>query len=85
MNPDKLMIPLSAVLNQHREQILSMLAGQAGGNALAMLGNDAAMRTVAVYSYALLPGLVRLTVKETVFVDFVMNNRDKILERLLVQ
>jgi hypothetical protein len=43
------------------------------------------MRTLAIYSYALLPGLVRLTVKKPVFIDFVLNNRDKILERLLVQ
>jgi hypothetical protein len=85
MNPDKLMIPLAQVLSQHREQILPMLGGQAGGNARALLGNDAAMRTLATYSYALLPGLVRLAVKEPVFLDFVMNNRDKILERLLVQ
>lgn len=46
---------LANVLNQHRAQILPMLGGQAGGNARALLGNDAAMRTLAIYSYALLP------------------------------
>lgn len=85
MNPDKLMIPLTNVLNQHREQLLPMLGAQPGSNACTLLRNDAAMHTLATCSYALLPGLVRLAVKETVFIDFVMNNRDKILERLLVQ
>lgn len=85
MNPDKLMIPLTQVLTRHREQILPMLGGKANGNARTLLGNDAAMRTLATYSYALLPGLVRLTVKEPVFIDFVMSHRDQILERLLVQ
>ena len=85
MNPDKLMIPLTQVLNQHREQILPMLGGQSSGNAHTLLRNDAAMRTLATYSYALLPGLVRLAVREPAFVTFVMDNRDQILERLLVQ
>lgn len=73
MHPDKLMIPLTNVLTRHREQILPML------------GNEDAMRTVATYAYALLPGLVRLAVKETVFIDFVLSNRDKIQEQLLVK
>jgi hypothetical protein len=40
---------------------------------------------VATFCYPLLPGLVRLTIKEPVFVSFVMNNREKMLGGLSQQ
>ena len=40
------------------------------------------VRKVAVFCYPLLPGLVRLAIKEPAFVSFVMNNREKVLGRL---
>lgn len=50
--------------------------------ARAALSNDEAVRKVAVFCYPLLPGIVRLAIKEHVFVGFVMNNREKLLVRL---
>jgi hypothetical protein len=40
---------------------------------------------VATFCYPLLPGLVRLAIKEPVFVSFVMNNREKVLGGLSQQ
>ncbi|WP_182915883.1 hypothetical protein [Massilia cavernae] len=40
------------------------------------------MRTVATCCYALMPGPVRLAVKEPAFIAFVLANREKVLGRL---
>ena len=49
------------------------------------LQNDAAVRTVAGYCYLMLPGLLRLAVKEHVFIDFVMTHREQLLNKLVEQ
>jgi len=79
---EKLMGPVSAILDKHRETVLPMLAVNGGGITRAALQNDAAVRTVAGYCYQLLPGLLRLAVKEPVFVDFVMSHREQLLSKL---
>jgi hypothetical protein len=76
---NKLMGPISTVLDKHRADIGPMLAGKPA----EVLKNDDTVRTVAGYTYALLPGLVRLAVKEPVFVDFVLNNREKVLAKMV--
>ena len=76
---EKLLAPVSNILNQHGATILPMLKGGTG----AALQNDENVRKVATFCYPLLPGLVRLAVKEPTFVSFVMNNREKILDRLV--
>jgi hypothetical protein len=76
---EKLMAPVSNILNQHRASIAPLL----GGGGTAALQSDENVRKVATFCYPLLPGLVRLAVKEPAFVSFVMNNREKVLEKLL--
>lgn len=80
---DKLMGPITNIVNQHSAEILPLLKGQSAGLSHAALKNDEAVRTVATYCYALLPGLVRLAVKEPAFITFVMNNREKILDKVV--
>jgi hypothetical protein len=77
----KLMDPVSRIVSRHSAELAPMLKN---GNlsAQAMLGNDDAVRTVATYCYALLPGLVRLAVKEPAFISFVLANRVKLLGKL---
>jgi hypothetical protein len=62
-----------------------MLAGGASQATQAALRDDECVRKVASFCYPLLPGLVRLAIKEPVFVNFVMNNREKVLGRLSQQ
>ena len=80
---EKLSGPISAILDKHQATIAPMLSGNAGTITRAALRNDDAVRTVAGYCYLMLPGLVRLAVKEVVFVDFVMSNRERLLDRLV--
>lgn len=79
---EKLAGPVSAILDKHRATVLPMLAANGGGVTRAALQNDAAVRTVAGYCYQLLPGLLRLAVKEPVFIEFVMSHREQLLHQL---
>jgi hypothetical protein len=71
--------PISTIIDKKREELKPMLAGGAGQAAQHALRDDECVRKVASFCYPLLPGLVRLAVKEPVFVSFVMNNREKLL------
>ncbi len=81
---DKLAAPFNAIVSRHRASLLPMVGGSAG-NARAALSNDETVRKLALFCYPLLPGIVRLAVKEASFVDFVMNNRSTLLARLTVE
>ena len=80
---DKLAAPMNAIVSRHRAALMPMLGGS-GATTRAALANDEAVRKVAVFCYPLLPGIVRLAVKEHSFVSFVMNNREHLLARLTV-
>lgn len=80
---DKLMAPVSAIVTKHGSAIEPLLRGNGGGISHAALANDDNVRKVATFCYPLLPGLLRLAVKEPAFVNFVMNNREQVLARLL--
>jgi hypothetical protein len=79
---DKLIGPISTIIDKKRAELLPMLAGGAGQATHAALRDDECVRKVATFCYPLLPGLLRLAVKEPVFVSFVMNNREKVLGHL---
>jgi hypothetical protein len=81
----KLAGPLNAIIDKKRSELLPLLAGGAGRATQAALRNDECVRKVATFCYPLLPGLVRLAAKEPVFVNFVMNNRERVLGRLVQQ
>lgn len=70
----KLAEPVARIVSRHAVELVPMLNNG--------LSNDQAVRTVATYCYALMPGLVRLAVKEPAFVSFVMDNRVKLLGKL---
>ena len=80
--PD-LMEILTRLIASRREDILNAVHGKPGAASVAALQNDAAVTTLARYCYALLPGVVRLAVKEDTFHRFVMNHRDKLLTQLV--
>ncbi|XLZ69686.1 hypothetical protein ABT364_24635 [Massilia sp. SR12] len=76
-----LMPPMARIVAEHREAIVNKLGGEA---ALVMaLSNERAVEAVAVVCYALLPGVVRLAVKEPQFRAFVLANRDRVSALLL--
>lgn len=77
----KLMEPVSRIVGKHAVVLAPMLNNSAGLTQ-SPLSNDATVTTVATYCYALLPGLVRLAVKEPAFIAFVLANRVKLLGKL---
>jgi len=79
---DKLMGPITAVIDKRRADLMPMLQGGAGQAAHAALRDDECVRKVATFCYPLLPVLVRMAVKEPTFISFVLNNREKVLGRL---
>jgi hypothetical protein len=79
---DKLMGPITAVLDKRRADLMPMLQGSTGQAAHAALRDDECVRKVATFCYPLLPVLIRLAVKEPTFISFVLNNREKVLGRL---
>ena len=80
---DRLAAPFNAIVSRHRASLMPMLGGSESA-ARAALANDEAVRKVAVFCYPLLPGILRLAIKEPAFVGFVMNNRERLLARLTV-
>lgn len=79
----QLTAPVAAIIDKHRNTIVPMLATNGGALTLAALQNDAAVRTVAGYAYLLLPGVLRLAVKEPAFIDFVLTHRASLLNKLI--
>ena len=82
---EKLSGPVAAIVEKHRTTIAPMLGSNGTSITRAALQNDAAVRTVAGYCYLLLPGLLRLAIKEATFVDFVMSHREQLLNKLVEQ
>lgn len=80
---NKLTGPITAVIDKRRADLMPLLQGSTGQAAQAALRNDECVRKVATFCYPLLPVLVRLAVKEPAFISFVLNNREKVLGRLM--
>lgn len=78
-----LMTPLTRTIATRRADILAAVQGGPGTASIAALRNDETMAMLARCCYALLPGVVRLAVKEDVFRAFVMQHRDQLLAQLV--
>lgn len=80
---DKLLTYISTAIEQNKSKILPMLKEKTGEASLAALRDDANVEKLAAFIYAFLPGLVRFALKEDVFVQFMLDNRNKILDKLI--
>lgn len=80
---DKLLAYVSAVIEQNKSKLIPLLKDKTGEVSLAALRDDSNVEKMASFIYAFLPGLVRLALKEHVFTQFMLDNRDKILAGLL--
>lgn len=78
----KLSAPLGKIVDQHKDKISALLVSGGTSTVGQALGKDENVRKVASFCYPLLPGLLRLVVKEHMFVNFVMQNREKLLAHL---
>lgn len=80
---DKLLGYIAGAIEQNKSKIIPFLKEKTGEASLAALRNDENIEKLAGILYAFLPGFVRLALKEHVFVRFVLENRTKILDKLL--
>lgn len=80
---DKLLGYVAIAIEQNKSKILPFLKEKTGEASLAVLRDDSNVEKLAGFIYAFLPGLVRLALKEQVFVQFMLDNRDKVLAGLL--
>lgn len=80
---DKLLGYVGGAIEQNKSRIIPFLKEKTGEASMAALRNDENIEKLASILYAFLPGFVRLALKEHVFVKFVLENRDKILDKLL--
>lgn len=80
---DKLLSYISTAIEENKSKILPLIKEKTGEASLAALRDDSNVEKLAGFIYAFLPGLVRFALKEQVFVQFMLDNRDKILLGLL--
>jgi hypothetical protein len=80
---EKLTAPLSKIVERHKEKITALMVSGGNSTVAQALGKDENVRRVATFCYPLLPGLLRLVIKEPRFINFVMSNREKLLARLV--
>lgn len=80
---DKLFGYVAVAIEQNKSQILPFIKDKTGEASLAALRDDGNIEKLGSFIYALLPGVVRLAVKEETFVRFVLDNRNKLLDKLL--
>lgn len=76
---DKIMSYVSVAIEKNKSKLLPLLKDK-GGEALK---SDANIEKLAKVIYAFLPGVVRFALKEQVFVQFMLDNRSKLLGKLL--
>jgi len=76
---DKVSGMISSAIEQNKSKIIPMLKEKGVELSLAALRSDENVERLAGFLYAFLPGLVRFALKEQVFVQFVLDNRNKLL------
>lgn len=80
---EKLFGFIANAIEQNKSKIIPLLKEKTGEASLAALRNDENIEKFAVYLYAFLPSVVRLALREQVFVQFMISNRDKIIDRII--
>ena len=80
---DKLLGYVAVAIEQNKSKILPFIKDKTGEASLAALRDDGNVEKLGAFIYAFLPGVVRLALKEETFVRFVLDNRNKLLDKLL--
>ena len=80
---DKLLGYVAVAIEQNKSRILPFIKEKTGEASLAALRDDTNIEKLGGIIYAFLPGVVRLALKEEAFVRFVLDNRNKLLDKLL--
>ena len=80
---DKLLGYVATAIEQNKSKIIPLLKEKTGEASLAALRDDANVEKLAGFLYAFLPAVVRLALREEIFVQFMLDNRNKLLDKLV--
>lgn len=80
---DKLLGYVATAIEQNKSKIIPILKEKTGEASLAALRDDANVEKLAGFIYAFLPAVVRLALKEEIFTQFMLDNRNKLLDKLV--
>lgn len=80
---DKLLGYVATAIEQNKSKIIPLLKEKTGEASLAALRDDANVEKLAGFIYAFLPAVVRLALKEEIFTQFMLDNRNKLLDKLV--
>jgi hypothetical protein len=72
------------LIGENRAWIISLIKEKTGQASVFALQNDDLVITIATKLYVLVPGPVRLFLKEQTFVDFILKYRDQLLDWILL-
>ncbi|HCL3539060.1 TPA: hypothetical protein N2A70_006788, partial [Pseudomonas aeruginosa] len=82
---NKLASYVSTLIADNKSKIIPLLKQKAGNTSLAALQDDASIQRLSEYLYERLPSVVKLAVSVDAFNQFMMNNREKLLAKLLIE
>lgn len=80
---DKLLGYVATAIEQNKSKIIPLLKEKTGEASLAALRDDANVEKLAGFLYEFLPAVVRLALREEIFVQFMLDNRNKLLDKLV--
>lgn len=80
---DKLLVYVATAIEQNKSKVIPLLKEKTGEASLAALRDDANVEKLAGFIYAFLPAVVRLALKEEIFTQFMLDNRNKLLDKLV--
>lgn len=80
---EKLLGYVASAIEQNKSKIIPLLKEKTGEASLAALRDDANVEKLAGFLYAFLPAVVRLALREDIFIQFMLDNRNKLLDTLV--
>lgn len=80
---EKLLGYIGIIFEENKSKITTLIKEEAGKLSIAALRDDSNVKNIAVAIYELLPRPFRVALREDVFVQFILNNREKILKKLI--
>lgn len=80
---DKLLDYVANAIEQNKTKIIPLLKAKTGEASMSALRDDTNVEKLARFLYSFLPSIVRLALKEEVFIYFMLDNRNKLLDKLV--
>lgn len=80
---EKLLGYVATAIEQNKSKIIPLIKQKTGEASLAALRDDSNVEKLASFIYAFLPAVVRFALSEKIFVQFMLDNRSLLLDKLI--